>query len=46
MCPALKKDRLATTAEIAKSYGISKSRLMKVAHELAGSARHQTGDVL
>ena len=31
---ALKEDRLATIAEIAKSYGISKSHLMKVAHGL------------
>jgi Rrf2 family nitric oxide-sensitive transcriptional repressor len=31
---ALKKDRLATIAEIAKSYDISRNHLMKVAHQL------------
>lgn len=31
---ALKKDRLATIAEIAESYDISKNHLMKVAHQL------------
>lgn len=31
---ALKEDRLATIAEIAKSFGISKNHLMKVAHQL------------
>lgn len=31
---ALKDDGLTTIAEVAKSYGISKNHLMKVAHEL------------
>jgi Rrf2 family nitric oxide-sensitive transcriptional repressor len=31
---ALKKDRLATIAEIAESYDISRNHLMKVAHQL------------
>jgi Rrf2 family nitric oxide-sensitive transcriptional repressor len=31
---ALKEDRLATIAEIAESYDISKNHLMKVAHQL------------
>jgi len=31
---ALKEDRLATIAEIADSFGISKNHLMKVAHQL------------
>src|SRR6201989_1202654 len=31
---ALKKDQLATIAEIAESYDISKNHLMKVAHQL------------
>ena len=31
---ALKGDRLATIAEISKSYGISRNHLMKVAHQL------------
>ena len=31
---ALKEDRLATIAEIADSFGVSKNHLMKVAHQL------------
>ena len=30
---AMKEDRLATIAEIAKSYDISRNHLMKVAHQ-------------
>lgn len=39
---ALKEDRLATIAEIAKSYGISKSHLMKVAHGLGMAGYDET----
>jgi Rrf2 family nitric oxide-sensitive transcriptional repressor len=31
---AVKEDRLATIAEIARSFGVSKNHLMKVAHQL------------
>lgn len=39
---APKGDRLATIAEIAKSYGISKSHLMKVAHGLGMAGYDET----